>query len=1530
MKAVARQDRVRVVTRQGPAKADQGFEIIAMIGVGEIDPGKVGIEIAVATTDPRVQNLKESIFRGRREINMVVAQANPEPHIFVAAKIIDKGYEALVDTGSTSTLISDSVAKATGGLVKVYEGPAIKSICGSPIKIAGQITIPIEVEGSGPLEIEAVVIEGFKFDVLLGNDFNAAAGLIVDCKKSEAYTEPKSHAKIEAILVHASEAIKLPARSATIANVVLGQKSRDGVYLVTTGGKLYNKRRVSLANSLIESQEGKAQVEVTNFNNFDVQIRPGTVLGESDPSFCKEFLIDASDESRNSCWSTDDTKVVDFAEGEIRIGNSLSENEEDEIYKALAEYKDIFSFDSSNLGCCHDIEHNIDTGDSLPISRAPYRYSDPQRQEIRKQVGEMLEAGVISNSNSPWSSPVVLVKKKDGSYRMCVDLRKVNAVTKRDVYPLPNIEDALHSLRGAIYFSSLDLNNGYWQFPIKSSDREKTAFITQDGLYEFNKMPFGLTNAPALFQRAMDTILAGLKWNSCLVYLDDVVVFGPDFQTHLERLKLVFDRIREAGLTLKAKKCALGVKRMLFLGHIVDSEGIKMDPEKIVAVRDFPEPKTVTNIKSFIGLASYYRKFIKGFSKEIEPMTRLTRKNVEFSWGPEQDMAFNSVKERLMSYPILVHFNPALPIELHCDASGIGVGATLLHRVDNVEHVVSYASRLLTDCESRYSTTDKEALAVVWALEKFKHFLMGVEFTIYTDHKALCWLATKDRLPDRLQRWALQIQCFNFNIVYKTGKANGDADSLSRNPVGPPEELADSHEKYSFLINEVEAEPLNLAEAQRQDSFLSVVIEALRSMEYYGGHMQDGANDGPMLGDSNGTEDQNDPIDNIAGDEPNTQYYDAHDKETETDEVQEVQGLENYCLDNGILYKYVEGKGLRVCVPESLVEEILYAAHDDVYGGHLGIEKTMGKLEKRYFWPNMRQNVTRYIKSCIDCQTRKGARNQNSGLLCPIKVGGPFEMMGIDLLGPFPTSEMGNKYIIVASDYLTRFVEAKAVPKGSAWEVAKFLLEEVMCRYGAPSKLLSDRGSCFLSRVAKHCYQMMETRHISTTSYHPQTNGLVERFNKTLAIMMSMYVGKDQTDWDRALKFLVMAYNSSPNASTKATPFSLVYGREPRLPVDEIMGVPSLGVDLEDLDHIHKFMRESQEIARENIEISQEISAGYYNANKKEKIYSRGDKVLIYFPKRVKGKAEKLLHCFQGPYIVLEQKGPVNYEVKFEGKAKASDIVHVSRMKPYISREIVDEENFIHFTPENFDDELGDLESGIEEAIEAVIANTRTPENSSQVREEPGIRRSSRIPKAVDRLEYQQKGGGTTRKPRSASCEPPKAVGSNESFAFPQLRRSSRIPKAINRMSLFTTMALCMMTLILPTQSAFQKVNPVLWRTSKTPLVSGVTHVSGNVGFESPCFIFDNATIGYRVGGNILKDWCVTSFQSDFIRPLRSFCRPSYLGVDRDIRPFRQKRFAIMSAIAIGTIIISVFYNCWGIGQSYDNIIIPRQSYRNY
>src|SRR6185369_14138514 len=458
--------------------------------------------------------------------------------------------------------------------------------------------------------------------------------------------------------------------------------------------------------------------------------------------------------------------------------------QKEELERLLEDNSHMFAEDMTELGETTVYEHRIPTGDEFAKAQKLRRYSPEQNEFIKEEVKRMLDAGIIRESQGNWSTNVVIVEKKNGKQRLCVDYRALNSITKEDKYPLPNIQETLDSIAGAKWFSTIDLASGYWQMKVADEDIEKTAFVTAHGFYEFRRMPFGLTNAPAAFQRLMDRVLRNEIGRFVQVYLDDIIIYSKSWEEHLEHIEQVFKRLEEAGLKMGRAKCFFAKKEIEFLGHIVNEEGIKTSPKLVEKIKNFPIPETKTEARSFIGTIGYYRKFIKDFSKIAKPIFGVTSNDdkVEFKWGPEQQEAMDILKEKILEDVVLKHPDFNKEFILYVDASKTGLGAVLSQEDENgIIRPIAFASRTINKTEGNYSATENEMHGMYWAIAKrFKPYLTGRKFTVVTDHQALKRIRESDEGSKKINRWRIYLEGYTFDIEYKPGKTHGNADGLSR------------------------------------------------------------------------------------------------------------------------------------------------------------------------------------------------------------------------------------------------------------------------------------------------------------------------------------------------------------------------------------------------------------------------------------------------------------------------------------------------------------------------------------------------------------------------------------------------------------------------------------------------------------------------------------------------------------------------------------------------------------------------------
>ena len=616
---------------------------------------------------------------------------------------------------------------------------------------------------------------------------------------------------------------------------------------------------------------------------------------------------------------------------------SLSESNSRKIFDTLASFPDVFN---EGLGHTSVLSHHINTGNSTPIRQYPRRLPFHYTGEVEKQVKDMLQQGVVQPSTSPWASPVVLVKKKDGSYRFCVDYRKLNLVTEQDAHPLPRVDDLLDSLNGNCLFSTLDLRSGYWQVSMSPEDKQKTAFITPHGLYEFLRIPYGLCTAPVTFARALGIILSGLSYDICLCYFDDVIIFSKTIDEHCQCLMRVLQRFRDHGLRVKASKCSFGADNVIYLGHSISSNGVHTDPAKIKAVQELTCPTNLEQLRSFLGLAGYYRKFIPNFASVASPLTELTKKDVAFLWSPLHQASFLQLKDYLCSAPVLAYPQLDKPFIVQTDASTVGLGA-ILTRLDDSgkERVVSYASRTLTAREQNYTAMEKEALAVVFATKHFRVYLLGNQFQLVTDNSALKWLHSVEA-KGRLARWVMDLQEYNFTIKHRAGSANQNADALSRlhhTVCDKKTSGSDFREvnvpSLNCLVGLVP--DINLRDAQNTDPDISILLQ-LKKDKF-----------------------PKPPLFVWKDNRTLRSFWNCWD--------------ELYISDGLLVRNYTTKQGFsrqRIVVPQTLVSKLLENIHSSPSGGHLGTTRTTLRAKDRFFWPRMDECIRSYIRNCVKCSQR--------------------------------------------------------------------------------------------------------------------------------------------------------------------------------------------------------------------------------------------------------------------------------------------------------------------------------------------------------------------------------------------------------------------------------------------------------------------------------------------------------------------------------------------------------------------------------
>ena len=1161
----------------------------------------------------------------------------------------------LLDTGASVSLIHTDTwerAKPNNHKLDPWKGQSLISVQGTPLQLHGHTEVPIHLT-TGTIQTQVVVADKLTTEAILGLDFLEANNCIIDMGK-HTLTFP-GHPPISLVpaiskensprlKVSLVETIRIPASSEL---EIMAHVSGPPIYKPYLLEQMTHKRLpVCIARALVSPDSSEVPLRVLNPSPEDVILYKDTSVATMQPM--ENILISPvsaalTSESPDGATSLDVPPSLHATLAALAFpkNGALSQTQSEQLLSVLLSYADIFAADSDDVGRTHCTQHRVDTGMAVPIRQHPRRIPAARREQTSQLLKDMLKKGTIRPSQSPWASPIVLVAKKDGSLRFCIDYRKLNKVTRKDAYPIPRVDDTLDTLAGASWFTTLDLISGYWQVEVSPEDREKTAFCTPDGLYEFNVMPFGLCNAPATFQRLMDSVLAGLQWSTCLVYMDDIVIVGKTFTDHLTNLQQVFQRLRQAGLKLKPSKCSLCQKTVHFLGHVVSQDGITTDPAKTDSIFAWPPPTCKRELQQFLGLTNYYRRFVRDYATIAKPLHRLTEKNSTFHWSSECQTAFETLKQALTSAPLLTHPDYKLPFLLDTDASATGIGAVLSQvHPDGNERVIAYASRTLTKAERQYCVTRRELLSVVFFVQHFRPYLLGRHFSLRTDHSCLTWLHNFKEPEGQLARWITRLQEYNFSIIHRQGKRHGNADAMSRHPCTQchryDEELDQTSPSHTThpTIAAVPLSPQPPAvsrESQLQDSDIGPVFRAMQS----------------------GTRP---PPDNMQGESPECRQL--------------FQQWDLLCIKHGKLWRLLvnphsDTHNLQLIVPRPLRKAILLDLHDSDTGGHLGECKTLSRLRQRYYWPGQATDVKNWCRTCPTCASRKTPAPANRAPLHTIRAGFPMQTVAIDIMGPFPESPSGNRYILVAMDYFTRWAEAYAIPNQEAATVANHLVNELFLRFSPPETLHSDQGRQFESALLGSICRLLGIRKTRTTPYHPQSDGLVERYNRTLLSMLATCSREHPSTWDTYLPKLCMAYNTSVQPTTGYTPFFLMFGREARLPVDIMYG--SSPTETVTPHHYAAALSESLQQAysrvRENMALAHNRQKEYYDQRSHGTPFKPGDLVWLHQPQVPPGQSRKL-HCpWSGPYEILNKLSDCTYKIRALSNQHRVQIAHFNRLK---------------------------------------------------------------------------------------------------------------------------------------------------------------------------------------------------------------------------------------------------------------------------
>lgn len=937
------------------------------------------------------------------------------------------------------------------------------------------------------------------------------------------------------------------------------------------------------------------------------------------PESCNSYLSEEIEINRIQLNNSESSsnQVTITSDNMIHVGPSVNSHQMLCLLDLLNTYRDCFALDTSELGISNVSEMHIKLNDQSPVAYKPYRLSYKEREIVRGLINELLESKIIQESNSSYASPIVLVRKKNGEYRLCIDYRALNKKTVKDSYPMPVIDDQLDRLNGKRFFTSLDLKSGYYQIPVAESSRHLTAFVTPDGHYEYTRMPFGLVNAPAVFQHMINKTLGKDRYELAMPYMDDILSPATTIEDGLDKLKKILDALRQAGLTLNLQKCHFFENTLEYLGFEVSDQGLRPGQRKIDAVASFPTPTTVHQVRQFIGLASFFRRFIPNFASIAKPLTMLTKSNTPWSWTEDQRGAFETIKAQLTQRPLLALYDPSYLTEVHCDASKLGLGGILLQRAEEKSPArpVAYFSKQTAKEEEFLHSYELETLAVVCSLKRFRTYLIGIKFKVYTDCNALRTTLTKRDLVPRIARWWLLLQEYDFSIEYRPGDHMRHADALSRNAI-KEDGLNDLSDGREFEIMNIETNDW-LQTVQMTDPDLKRIKLILN--------------------------------------------YDDKD-------MKDI--LNNFVIKDDKVYRRV-GDQLKWVVPKGARWRICQLNHDEA--GHFAYDKTLDKIKKDYWFSKMNKFVRKYVSSCLNCAYNKGSSSKATGYLHPIPKGDtPFHTLHMDHLGPFVKSKKGNSYILGVIDGFSKFIFVRPVRDVKSKTTIN-ILQDIFNIIGIPKVIISDRGTSFTSASFQKFVVTIGAKHVLNAVATPRANGQIERYNRTiLESLAATNHGMDERSWDENVGRVQWSLNNTKNKTTGKTPAEIVFGFRT---VNESEGpiVNALKENQPITEISERSPRqEVRESARENTERSQDYMKQYFDSTRAPtKFYKIGDLVMIpnhHTP--ADGKSKKLHPKFRGPFRVTGVLDNDRYEISSvdgHSKRKYKSVYPADQLKSWIT-----------------------------------------------------------------------------------------------------------------------------------------------------------------------------------------------------------------------------------------------------------------------
>lgn len=996
--------------------------------------------------------------------------------------------------------------------------------------------------------------------------------------------------------------------------------------------------KLSSTNNDVFTIEDSDNDEIITNNNNTIVTSP--IFSKNDieiNNVSSSYIIDPlyiKDKQQLTEITTTSQELIKYASQQLSTPNSTSEKTStDPVTHTIPDkYKDfeiVFSKqEADRLPPHRPYDHTIPLIPSAEVSFGPlYNLSKIELDTLYEYIQENLAKGFIERSESPAGAPVFFVKKKDGTLRPVVDYRNLNKITIPNRCPLPLISETLDRLHTGTIFTKLDMRGAYNLLRIAKGDEWKTAFRTRYGLFNYKVMSFGLCNAPASFQTFVNDTLREFLDSFVVVYIDDILIFSSTPEEHTHHVRRVLQKLKDARLSLKLKKCVFDVTSVQFLGFVISPDHISMDPEKIEVVKNWKDLTNVHDIQVFLGFTNFYKRFIANYSKLCVPLTALLKKDVPFTWDKPAQDSFNNLKTAITSQPVLRHFDPNLPCIIETDASDFALGGVISQKSpDGYNHPIAFYSRKLIPAELNYQIYDKELLAIVAVFKHWRHYLeFSKEPTIVlTDHKNLEYFSTTRNLSRRQVRWAELLGDFHYSIFFRSSKKNAAADSLSRKD--RPSEGGDSRGKTKMILldpklflNSVSSVPLDPA----QNELLTQIVKSLPEDPHFG----------PIIKTIN----------------------------------QDPASEPKYTFNQNILYH----QGL-ICIPNSdnIKRTILEECHDSFAAGHFGNAKTHDMVSRNYYWPGMRAYVKDYVSGCDTCNRNKSSHHKPYGLLQPLPIPDtPWSSISVDFITQLPPSGKYSAICVFVDRFSKMALFIPTTNQVNAEETCQLFMKHVFCHFGLPTDIVSDRGVTFTSKFTQAILQGLNVKQKLSSAWHPQTDGQTERVNSILEQYLRCYINYQQSDWGNFLPIAQFAYNNAKHSSTNNTPFYAVYGYHPRLSVT----LPRTNKDTSSATERLKRIHDLHDEMKFNIALAQEKHSEFYNKRVHPGPKYKINDMVWLSSKNIKSQRPtgKLDYKKLGPFKIVSLIGSRAYKLELPSSMRIHPVFHINLLEPYKTDKIV-------------------------------------------------------------------------------------------------------------------------------------------------------------------------------------------------------------------------------------------------------------------